>query len=108
MLADPGGAEIENIGLLPVAVDVQVRKVSEYLGITQTAGRDLESVRIEIQRIWSSLAGTAVGSPALSGTCAALDPALWFFGRWGCTFCERAHRRIPISTACGACTFVAD
>ena len=95
MLMDPGGAEIENIHVLPVAVDVQVRKVSEYLGITQTAGRDLEAVRSEIQRRWSALAGSAVGSPALSGTCAALDPALWFFGRWGCTFCERARRQDP-------------
>ena len=105
MLADPGGAEIENIHALPVAVDVQVRKVSEYLGITQTAGRDLEAVRSEIQRAWSALAESSVGSPALSGTCAALDPALWFFGRWGCSFCERGRRQIPISTVCGACRF---
>ena len=25
---------------------------------------------------------------------AALDPALWFYGKWGCTFCERAGRRL--------------
>jgi hypothetical protein len=105
MLADPGGAQIENIAVLPVAVDVQVRKVTEYLGITQTAGRELEAVRGEIQQAWRALADSAVGSPALAGTCAALDPALWFFGRWGCTFCERAGRRIPIGSACTACRY---
>ncbi len=106
MLADPGGAKIENIHVLPVAVDVQVRKVTEYLGITETSGRDLEAVRGEIQGAWSALANSAVGSPALAGTCAALDPALWFFGKWGCSFCEHAHRQVPISTACRACRFV--
>lgn len=105
MLADPGAADIQNIAALPVAVDVQVRKVTEYLGITQTAGRDLDAIRGEIKEAWSMLAGSAVGSPGLAGTCAALDPALWFFGKWGCTFCQRARKRMPISTACSACTF---
>jgi len=107
MLADPGGAQIANIGALPVAVDVQVRKVTEYLGIKRTAGAELEAVREGIQQAWRELAGNAVGPPALTGTSAALDPALWFFGRWGCTYCERARKRMPISTACGACRFPA-
>ena len=105
MLADPGAAEIENTDVLPVAVDVQVRKVTEYLGITQTSGLELASVREEIRQVWRGLADAAVGPPVLAGTSAALDPALWFFGRWGCTFCERARRRMPISTACTACRY---
>jgi hypothetical protein len=105
MLADPGAAQVENMAVLPVAVDVQVRKVTEYLGITQTAGQELEAARGEIQQAWRALADAAVGSPVLAGTCAALDPALWFFGRWGCTFCERTRRRMPISTACTACRY---
>ena len=105
MLADPGAAQVENMAVLPVAVGVQVRKVTEYLGITQTAGQELEAARGEIQQAWRALADAAVGSPVLAGTCAALDPALWFFGRWGCTFCERARRRMPISTACTACRY---
>lgn len=36
MLAAPGGATISRLELLPVAVDVQVRKVTEYLGVTRT------------------------------------------------------------------------
>lgn len=105
MLADPGYAKIDNVGVLPVAVDVQVRKVTEYLGIAQTAGRELEDVREDIQAAWTALAAAAAGPPALAGTCAALDPALWFFGRWGCTHCERAGRRVPISNACAACRY---
>jgi hypothetical protein len=41
-------------------------------------------------------AGNAVGPEPLRGTAAALDPALWFWGKWGCSFCERAKRRVPI------------
>lgn len=38
MLAYPGGAEITSLEVLPVAVDVQVRKVTEYLGVAETLG----------------------------------------------------------------------
>lgn len=105
MLADPGEAKISNIGVLPVAVDVQVRKVTEYLGLTQTAGRPLEAVRREIQDVWMATAPAAVGPPALVGTSAALDPAIWFFGSLGCTQCERARKRVPISSVCANCRY---
>jgi hypothetical protein len=42
MLAVPGGAVISSLAELPVAVDVQVRKVSEYLGVVNTRGRPLD------------------------------------------------------------------
>ena len=81
MLAEPGKARIDEIYVLPVAVDVQVRKVTEYLGVTATAGHDLEHVRMRIQRAWQEAlaAGNAVGPEPLRGTAAALDPALWFW-----------------------------
>lgn len=107
MLADPGSAAISAIQTLPVAVDVQVRKVSEYLGITETMGKDLESVRTLIQDTWRELASVAVGPALLAGSSAALDPALWFFGSWGCSYCERAHRKLPISRACQSCRYLA-
>jgi hypothetical protein len=106
MLADPGGASISNLGVLPVAVDVQVRKVTENLGITNTIGRELEAVRDEIQEAWQTLAVNSAGPPALAGTAAALDPALWFFGRWGCTLCERLRERAPISSVCKSCSYL--
>jgi hypothetical protein len=104
MLAAPGGAAIRGLEQLPVAVDVQVRKVSEYLGVTRTRGADWPTARVVIQEAWKNAALSAVGPEPLDKTAAALDPALWFFGKWGCTFCERATRKLPISSACDACT----
>lgn len=107
MLVLPGGAEITSLDDLPVAVDVQVRKVTEYLGASDTYGMELEKVRRRIQRIWAVDVeeSGADGPPPLDGTPAALDPALWFFGKWGCTYCERTGRKIPIAEVCDACRF---
>lgn len=105
MLVEPGNAHIDEIDVLPVAVDVQVRKVTEHLGVTATWGHDLEHVRVRIQRVWQKAlaTGNAVGPARLHGTAAALDPALWFWGKWGCSFCERAKRRQPIHDVCAGC-----
>ena len=104
MLVEPGGAALDELRILPVAVDVQVRKVTEYLGIADTRDIDLEAARPVIQEAWQRLASDAVGPASLSGTTAALDPALWFFAKWGCTFCERAKRKMPIHSVCEACS----
>jgi hypothetical protein len=106
LLAYPGRAKLSSMSAVPVAVDVQVRKVTEYLGVTDTAGRRLEKVRELIQATWAQdveLHGAA-GPDGIADTPGALDPALWFYGKWGCTFCEGARRQIPISPACGDCT----
>ncbi len=107
LLAYPGGAAISSLEVVPVAVDVQVRKVTEYLGVTDTAGRDLEAVRELIQATWAKDVAQhgAVGPDGLRDTPGALDPALWFYAKWGCTFCERARVRRPISAVCQECTF---
>lgn len=107
MLAYPGGAEIASLEVLPVAVDVQVRKVTEYLGVTATHGQDLERVRQLIQDAWAEDVRRhgAVGPGPLADTAAALDPAIWFFGKWGCTRCEQAGRMVPISEICRGCKF---
>ena len=107
MLVVPGGAEIAGIAILPVAVDAQVRKVTEYLGVTDTHGRPIEEVRGPIQVAWRAdvEAGGAEGPETLRGACAALDPALWFFAKWGCTFCERSGHRVPVHAICAACRF---
>ncbi len=107
MLAYPGGAAITSIESLTVAVDVQVRKVTEYLGVARTRGQALETIRRPIQEIWAEDVRRhgAEGPPPIANTAAALDPALWFFGKWGCTRCEQAGRRIPISEICRECQF---
>jgi hypothetical protein len=107
MLVYPGGAQITSLEVLPVAVDVQVRKVTEYLGVTRTYGQDLERVRQLIQDVWTEDARRqgATGPGLLANTAGALDPAIWFFGKWGCTWCEQAGSKIPISEICRECKF---
>jgi hypothetical protein len=105
LLVVPGGARITNLKVLKVAVDVQVRKVTEYLGVTDTGGHSLEKVRGVIQDAWEAQANEVVGPNEIEGTAAGLDPALWFMGKWGCTFCERWKRKAPISRACEHCRF---
>lgn len=105
MLVEPGGARIEGIDQMPVAVDVQVRRTTEYLGVAKTSGMDLNSVREEIQSAWHQGAEAAVGPVGIASTAAALDPVIWFFGKWGCSHCERRGMRVPISSVCGRCHF---
>jgi len=109
MLAYPGGGSIESLDILPVAVDVQVRKVTEYLGATDTGALDLDPARPIVQAAWSRdvTHNGAEGPGALDGTAAALDPALWFWAKWGCTRCERGSRRLPIGMPCQRCRFPA-
>lgn len=103
LLAFPGGATITSMETVPVAVDVQVRKVTEYLAVTDTGDLDLIDVRSPIQETWArdvDIHGAA-GPAAVANTPGALDPALWFYGKWGCTFCENAGQKRPSSPICG-------
>mgnify|MGYP001376636746 CR=1 FL=1 len=102
MLVDPGGATISGIESLPVAVDVQIRKVSEYLGITDTGGLRLETARPIIQSAWSDLQAEAVGPPSLAGTAAALDPAIWFSGSGGVRAVNREVSACRSAVSAGA------
>ena len=105
MFVEPGRAEIAGENALPLAVDVQVRKVTEYLGVTNARGQDSDVVRTVIQDAWRAdiAAGGSHRPLALEGTCAALEPALWYFGEWSCTQCERAVAKVPVHAACEAC-----
>ena len=90
MMADPGGAEIDNLDWIRVAVDTHVRRVSEKLEVADTEDMSLDVARGEIQSVWKEAAaqGRSVGPNGKRLTSAALDPALWFFGKYGCTHCE--------------------
>lgn len=94
---------------VPVAVDVQVRKVTEYLAVTDTGGLSLDDVRAAIQETWARDvdAHGADGPAGIENTPGALDPALWFYAKWGCTFCQQARKKRPISEACDDCRFPA-
>ena len=105
MLVAPGGAKIDEIDIIPVAVDVHVRRVTENLGVLDTKGVSDEQTRQEIQDTWRAAVATTMigGPPGLIDTCAALDPALWMFGKFGCSHCEKAAHPVPIGRACKHC-----
>ncbi|MCY3837911.1 MAG: hypothetical protein OXH09_04560 [Gammaproteobacteria bacterium] len=109
IMANPGGARVAGVESIPVAVDVQVRRVTENLGVSATRGLPLEEAKPAIQEAWrTAVEAGSVGGPAgITGTCAALDPALWFYGKHGCSHCERQGRRMPIGRACDHCRFEA-
>ena len=106
IMANSGGAEISHMSVIPVAVDVQVRRVTENLGVTETQGLELHWAKCEIQGAWQEAVSAArVGGPSgIRGTCATLDPALWFYGKYGCSHCEKKRKRVPIGSACSYCT----
>ena len=105
MLVAPGGAKIDDIDTIPVAVDVHVRRVTGNLGVLDTQGISVEKARQVIQDTWrAAVATTRIdGPPGLTDTCAALDPALWTFGKYGCSYCENVAQPVPISRACSHC-----
>ena len=107
IMANPGGAKIERIEKIPVAVDVQVRRAVENLGIANTQGLKLREAKPIIQSACrEAVAEAKIGGPErIAGTSAALDPVLWFYGKYGCSYCENENsgRRVPIGSACEHC-----
>ena len=102
ILANPGGAQISRMEAIPVAVDTHVRRVSENLGLANAGGLSLRRARPVIQSVWRAAAAGIEGPDGISGS-AALDPALWFYGKNGCSHCEALGQQAPIGEACGGC-----
>ena len=109
IMAAPGLADVENIDVVPVAVDVHVRRVTENLGVADTAGLPTDMAKPIIQCAWKNAVDEAdfdgPAQIASASTCAALDPALWYFGKHGCSYCKKVGRRECISRACRACQY---
>ena len=105
MLAEPGEAKITGMDTVRVAVDVQVRRITENLGVASTRGLPLKDARPKIQAAWQrAVAATDICGPSrIAGTCAALDPALWSFGKYGCSHCETVGAPVPIGRTCDHC-----
>ncbi|MCY3819943.1 MAG: hypothetical protein OXH52_11360 [Gammaproteobacteria bacterium] len=102
IMANPGGASVHGIERIPVAVDVHVRRVTRNLGVAATPETGGKRA---IEAAWHSAvsAGDVPGPSGIEGTCAGLDPALWFYGKHGCRHCETVSRPSPIGTACRRC-----
>ena len=86
IMANPGGARIKNMDAVPVAVDRHVRRLTEYLGVTDTRDcRSTEKAAPAVQRFWKKAVDVVdiAGPDGIAGTSAALDPALWYFGKNG-------------------------
>ena len=105
MMAHPGRAVIDRIETIPVAVDVQVHKATESLGVAPTHGLPLPKAQPVIQQVWkNAVSETRTAGPAgIEGTCAALDPALWFFGKHGCEHCRSVGQQVSFGRACDFC-----
>ena len=105
MMANPGRAVICRIETIPVAVDVQVRRATESLGVATTRELPLRKAKPVIQQTWKNAVSEAdiAGPAGIEGTCAALDPALWFFGRHGCGHCRKADEQVSFGRACDFC-----
>ena len=110
MLVAPGGAKIDNMEVIPVAVDTHVRRVTRNLGVQGTQAGSIEPSKQEVQGAWrAAVAATKITGPqGLADTCAALDPALWFLGKYGCSHCEKVGKPVPVSRACSHCRLRAD
>ena len=107
IIVAPGGAKVENMDEVPVAVDPHVRRVTQNLGVTDTGRLSMEKAKPIIRCAWkSAVEGTCFGGPPeIAGTCAALDPALWSFGKYGCSHCnsKKVNQPMPIGEACNSC-----
>ena len=105
MMAAPGGANIAGLDALPVAVDTHVKNVTDLLGVTDTKEMSVDAARPAIESAWrEGVAAAKIGGhPSIADTCAALDPALWFFGKHGCSHCLNVGAREPIGQACDHC-----
>lgn len=74
IMANPVGAVIERIETIPVAVDVQVRRATENLGVADTRGLPLRKAKPLIHQAWeeghieAASVGGGYGPPELGAS----------------------------------------
>lgn len=80
-----GSADLENLALVPVAVDTHVRRVSKALGVVDAGKARAPIVDRAIRAAWLAVVDEAelVGPVGAAGTCAALNSPLWLLGKHG-------------------------
>ncbi len=111
IMANPGGASIRPADAMSVGVDIHIRRLTRNLGLLDdgkavaVTDTDDDSRDAEIRQVWRKAATRAAiqGPSGVGGGAGALDPALWFFGRYGCRHCQEMARQIRFGRACEAC-----
>ena len=105
MLSSPGGAKIAHLDRLPISVDSYVTQATENLGMAKKDNLDPTKDAAYIQSVWqSAVSGADFEAPeGIRNTCAGLDPALSFFGRYGCGHCAKTGTPVRIGIACNHC-----
>ena len=99
IMANPGRAQIKNMAAVPVAVDRHVRRLTEDLGVTDTRDcRSTEKAAPAVQHFWKKAVDVVdIGGPdGIAGTGAALDPALWYFGKNGLASARKTRRLLEM------------
>lgn len=105
LLARPGDAKITHLDALPIAVDAHVNLATHNLGMVKKENLDKTQLTEYIQSVWrSAVATNKIEEPDdFQSTCAGLDPALSFFGRYGCGHCDKVGKPIRMGLACNHC-----
>ena len=100
-------AEIDNMEIIPIAVDVRIFHATGNLNIADTQGfkqREVKSIiRIACRNAVAKV--NTGGPPGISGTSVTLDSVLWSYGKYGCSHCEKSGEWITIGSACSYCRF---
>ena len=111
IMANPGKASIARADAMSVGVDIHVRRLTRNLGLVddRKAGTALDAADdsrdAEIRRIWrdAAIQADVQGPQGVGSGAGVIDPALWFFGRYGCGHCEAMARPVRFGRACEGC-----
>ncbi len=105
LLARPGNANIAHLNSLPISVDAHVSRATHNLGMVKPDKLDGSNDSNYIQSVWRSAVATIqIEQPDdFQSSCAGLNPALAFFGRFGCGHCDKIGKPVRIGLACNHC-----
>ena len=84
-LAALGGARLEDLSRIPIAVDTHIRKVSKELRVVDSGDAKEHILDQAIRSAWLKAVDGAIVAPStgVAGSCAALNSPLWLLGQYG-------------------------
>ncbi len=105
LLARLGGAKITHLDALQITVDSDVIQTTKNLGMLKQTRDDTAPDANYIQSVWRS-AVDLMRTDNANGTrktCTDLDPALSFFSKHGCGYCDKSGTPTRLGRACNYC-----